>query len=95
MVLEEVAVQVTTHWYHSSTEMPVNVYVGVVAPVMLVNGPEALADDCHWYVIPDAIDKPGRLSVNTVGLPPVVGVMEAAPTTGVPVQGGNGTIFTI
>lgn len=75
---------VSTHWNHVFPVRPVYIYVGVLAPGILVNGPVAEGPDCHWYVMPPAEVAPVRLSVNDVVALPDVGVIDAVPAVGVP-----------
>lgn len=47
-------------------DIPVKLWVALVAPDMFVHDPVPVGDDCHWKVIPDATVYPDAVSVNGV-----------------------------
>ena len=69
--------------------MPVKVYVGLVAPDMLLHEPVPLGDDCHWKVKPVANVYPDADNVKEVLPPPNAGDTADVPAVGVPEQGAR------
>jgi hypothetical protein len=81
-------VHVTTHWYQVDA-VGVAVYVKEVAPVMFVQGPVAVAADCHWYVIPKPVVAFCKDNVLVCPAKIEFGLAIVFPGVGVPAHGGG------
>ena len=58
-----------------------------MAPVIFVQEPVPVGEDCHWNASPAATVYPDAVSVKGVLAPPYAGEIVEAPALGVPLHG--------